>query len=231
MENYKKTNNYEIFPMVIKYAPILDSSLFMEDINDTKIFSDFGYTVFDRIYSMPLFRGVDSWGIDSFYWDNQKYFLVDANINSRTVKGFESALYTTTMVANESSRKWANRLPKDQILSSYTYADFDEGCLTISAFDNYGPETTLYYNSFNNTGVICEHCGTSATVTLTSESGVAIYVCPNLSKADQSLLIRAIGFPSIFTLLVDEGCLGWSTRNINSFSLEKHKYWKYYYKN
>ena len=107
----------------------------------------------------------------------------------------------------------------------------NSGLITLTAFDTYGLESTVRYDTKSDT-VACAHCGSPTSSTLTSD-GNQVYVCQRLSPTDFSSLVRAVAFPRIFSLLTNEGCLGWSSAPLDSWLFEKHaiKKWKLIYRN
>ena len=139
--------------------------------------------------------------------------------------------FTTAGVIAENSG-WASCLRDNQVLNSYTKEDFrnNGGSITLTAFDNSGPEATVSFNESSN--ILCGNCG-RATVSLSSGSNM-VHACVSFSEtsntADFGLIVRTVAFPQIFTLITNECCLGWSSRNFNSFTTEKNIYWKYYSK-
>lgn len=159
-------------------------------------------------------------------------FLVDAGVSYRDFWGCSDYTYAVEGVKKE-NEGWANFLEEDHFLKSYTREDFraNSGLRTLTAFDVHGPEATVYYNTEADV-VTCGHCGAPTSVSLTS-GGTKVYVCQTLSSTDFSLLVRGIAFPRIFTLLTNEGCLGWSSAPLNSWLFEKHvlKKWKIIYRN
>lgn len=151
-----------------------------------------------------------------------EFFLVDACVDHRPFNSHIEETFTTTTVAEEAEGKWRNRLPRNNILESYTCADVREApnsSITLTAFDQYGPEATIRCEPFTET-VFCENCSAPCNATLTNDYGDIVYICSNLSSRDQSLLIRLTTFPKIFTFITNDKCLGWSSSSFRSYSLK-----------
>jgi|SRR3989344_1014962 len=159
------------------------------------------------------------------------HYLVDAGTSYRELAKVRNQTFTTAGVIAENSG-WASCLRDNQVLNSYTKEDFrnNGGSITLTAFDNSGPEATVSFNESSN--ILCGNCG-RATVSLSSGSNM-VHACVSFSEtsntADFGLIVRTVAFPQIFTLITNECCLGWSSRNFNSFTTEKNIYWKYYSK-
>ncbi len=153
----------------------------------------------------------------------EETFLVDACVDHRPFNSYVGTTFTTTSVVEEAEGKWRNRLSEDNILNSYTCAEISESpnsVMTLTAFDQSGPEATVRYEQTTTETVFCGNCGRSCNATLTNDNGDVAYVCSNLSSEDQSLLIRIIAFPKIFTLITNDRCLGSSSSVFSSYSLK-----------
>lgn len=160
------------------------------------------------------------------------YILLDTNVSTTFVNGHKDIVFTETLVAMEKAGGYFyNTLSKNHILASHTRSDFREegGTMTLKAFDSHGSEASIsYYTGGEN--VYCGNCNAPISGTLTSSDGVSCNVCQHLSPTDFSLLVRATGFSWIFTLITDEGCLGWSSALSGSASLfRQNKWYNYFY--
>lgn len=172
---------------------------------------------------LSAFRG----GIIDIMRDG-RFPLVDANINSREIRGAITSkeIYTVTGVDMEAGSKWDNA----QLQDSYSVNDIKDNSGTMSLTASIGEkpeESTVCYSPLSN-AVSCGCCGAPARGILSSAYGSAC-ACQNLSKNDQKLLVETVAFPWLFILVTNEGCLGWSSMFLNSYCLQKRKYWRYYF--
>ncbi|MDO8452216.1 MAG: hypothetical protein Q7S79_00530 [bacterium] len=154
------------------------------------------------------------------------HLLVDANVNTKYLKGAEGRTYTTSAVNAEKTGGWFERaLPQGHILDfPITRKDFKDaplGELTISVLNS---SVTLIYNT-NASVVYCAHCSAPTNTSLTGYLGQEFGVCQKLSSPDFGLLVLANTSPRIL-LATDEGCLGWSSMKTGSISFfEKGLTW------
>lgn len=156
---------------------------------------------------------------------SNRALLVDANLNTKYLKGVEEHTYTTSAVNAEKTGGWFEKaLPQGHILDFFiTRKDFKDapgGELTIPIFDS---SATLAYNT-SATYAYCAHCDAPTNATLTDCLGQESGVCQRISPADFGLLVLATASPRIL-LATDEGCLGWSSAKTGSISLEKGQTW------
>lgn len=208
--------------------PILENFIINNSINYPSINYSLKEIYEPQVMNLDLLAN----GLNKLVTFDSDRYLVDANINSRFLKGLESFTYATELVANEAGGKWSN-LEQSHILKSYTLSDIGKNGLEITAFDR---SETVYCDYSPDKRVICDGCGNFSIVTLTSTSGGIAYICPRLSGPDQSNIIMAVVFPTNntfnafgLTLLTDEKCLGSSSKYLHSFSVEKETYWENYY--
>ncbi|MDD5710849.1 MAG: hypothetical protein PHV43_01990 [Candidatus Colwellbacteria bacterium] len=160
---------------------------------------------------------------------SERFLLIDTNIDTRRLKGFEDVTRITSGVVTEKEGYYfRNASSKDYITNfSVTRDDFKKeagGTLTVSAFDQ---SAILAYNTRADT-ISCAGCNAPTTSTLTNCRGDVFYVCQHLSSVDFCLLVLTAAF-SCFLLLTDERCLGWSSKTAGSVSLEKGVSWSDYY--
>lgn len=161
------------------------------------------------------------WSAGNFV--NDKYLLVDADLNSKQLNNFKSSsYYTTTSVFQENPKKFRN-INQNHILPSYDFTSFKDGILNITdPTDN--STATIYLNKTEmvNSIATCMHYGYHQIVaTLTSDTGSTAYICETITKSDISLIIWAVAFPNKYFLLTDDACLGVGLKGNNSFSPSK----------
>lgn len=203
-------------------------------ISNASIFNPIGENI--KYGVLPT---VESSFLKDIFTDNyaalsNKNMLVDACADLKSLSSITGRIYdnvyTETAVSEERATtvngvrapSWfENNLAEGHILQTHTRSDFEAtGSVTLTAFDTYGPQSTVYYNTYTTNTHLCNNCGSPLSGTLTSGMST-VDVCQHLSSTDFSLLIRAVAFPQIFILITNEGCLGGCSASIGSCSLKK----------
>ena len=162
---------------------------------------------------------VIGYSANGYYNDNN----VSALGNYANVVSGTGLIYTQTANAEEKKGGWfETHIGADHILHTYTRQDFkDNGSvITVTAFDSYGPQATVQYNTFtDNLTHFCENHNCSAPLSGTLTCGAyTVNVCQHLSTADFGLLVRAVAFPNLFILFTNEVCLGYCSASLGSYS-------------
>jgi len=160
-------------------------------------------------------------------YQENRYFLVDANVNVKLLRGEENKIYTTREVVVENSY-WGTRLPDTHIICSYTRSDFKKtgGMVQLTGSDVYGEAFSTVFYENQDSSTACGNCDAPTSMILTDEDGTTTYACQALSGTDFGLLVSALAFPK-FVLLTDEGCLGWSSASLGSLTWDLDRWMKW----